>query len=415
MWILFCFILAFPAFALESYDKLSDVRIIRTLPGNVVQINRGLEDGITKDDHGKFLGAEGNFGARALCLKSNIESSYWKLYRLPYSEVFSKDNAYTLVGIDRFEMPDRVARLRDETYKFDETKRDPGPNPFNVKRDLPERLTQRDLIETTTPEKRKLFIEQAINRGQIERDLRDYHLSFYASPFMRQSINEGESLRFGVRGENVASKYRLITQFEQQQSKLRDPLTKESVSTRSTTGQAQFVIHRLTDSLSSLTLLNYNSARFSRLATPKAHWQFGLIGATWHLFESGTWEYFDLSYIPLYDYRTTEVLNDVRDVEVVKKSGLRHGFRIATRAKINERVSFENALWVRPYQDLTDWKLYTDDLNLSNDFKLIMSLTDKLFMDYNLVYQRDKIWATLSDLPESNTINSVNLRYDVDL
>lgn len=415
MWILLAFAITLPVFALQTYDQLPDVRIMRTMPGNVIQINRGLEDGITKDDHGKFLDAEGKFGARGLCLKSSFENSYWKLYRVPYSEAFSKDNAYTLVGIDRHEIPGRVARLRDETYTFEEPKRDPGPNPFNVKRDLPERLTQRDLIETVSPEKRKLFLEEAINRGQIERDLRDYHLSFYASPFMRQSINDGESLRFGVRGANIASKYRLITQFEQQQSKLRDPLTKETVSTRSTNAQAQFVIHRLSDSLSSLTLLNYNSARFSRLATPKAHWQFGLIGATWHLFESGTWEYFDLSYIPLYDFRETETLDAEGNVEIVKKSGVRHGFRVAARAKINERVSFENVLWARPFQDLTNWKLATDDLNLSNDFKLIMSLTDKLFLDYNLVYQRDKIWATLSDLPESNTINSVNFRYDVEL
>lgn len=415
MWILFALIVSLPALALEAYDKLPDIRIIRTLPGNVIQINRGLEDGISKDDHGKFLAADGNFGARGLCLRSRFESSYWKLYRVPYSEVFSKDNAYTLVGIDRYEIPPRISRLRDETYRFEETKREAGPNPFDVKPDLPQRLTQRDLIETVTPEKRKLFIEEAINRGQIERDLSEYHLSFYASPFMRQSINDGESLRFGFRGANVASKYRLLTQFEQQQSKLQDPLTKETVSTRSTNAQAQFVIHRITNDLSSLTLLNFNSARFSRLATPKAHWQFGLIGATWHILETGTWEYFDLSYIPLYDYRQSETLDASNEVEVVKKSGVRHGFRVAARAKINERVSFENVLWVKPFQDLTDWGVDADDLNLSNDLKLIMSLTDKLFLDYNLVYQRDKIWATLSNLPESNTINSVNLRYDVDL
>lgn len=415
MWILIILLGAIPAFALEAYDKLSDVRIVRTLPGNVIQINRGIEDGITKNDHGKFLGAEGNFGARGLCLKSGFETSYWRLYRVPYSEVFSKDNAYSLVGIDRHEIPQRIARLRDETYQFDEKKRDPGPNPFGVKRDLPERLTQRDLIETVTPEKRKLFIEEAINRGQLERDLRDYHLSVYASPFMRQSINDGESLRYGFRGENVASKYRLITQFEQQQSKLRDPLSRATVSTRSTTGQAQFVIHRLTDSLSSLTLLNFNSYRFSRLATPKSHWQFGLIGLTWHLLETGTWEYFDLSYIPLYDVRETEILEADGGVGITKTSGVRHGVRLAARAKINERVSFENVLWVKPFQDLTNWKLETDDLNLSNDLKLIMSLTEKLFLDYNLVYQRDKLWSALSDLPETNTINSVNVRYDIDL
>src|SRR5690606_21512003 len=135
-----------------------------------------------------------------------------------------------------------IANIRDEVQKIpdlEEQKKDSGPNPFSIKRDLPERLTERDLIKATGPEQRKLFIEQTLNKDQLKRDLKDYRVSLYASPFMKQSINEGERLRYGFRGGNIASKYRLLTHFEQQQTKLKDPLTKESVSTKSTTGQAQ--------------------------------------------------------------------------------------------------------------------------------------------------------------------------------
>ena len=97
------------------------------------------------------------------------------------------------------------------------------------------------------------------------------------------------------------------------------------------------------------------------------------------------------------------------------KSGLRHGFRFGMKSRINERVAFENLLWVRPYQDLASWMIETDNLNISNDLKFIVSLTDKLFFDYNLIYQKDKIWKTKSGLPDSNTINSLNLRYDFSL
>src|SRR5690606_35981769 len=119
-----------------------------------------------------------------------------------------------------------------------------------------ERLTERDLIEATGPEKRKLFIEQALNQDQLKRDLSDFRVSLYASPFTRQSINEGESLRYGVRAGNMASKYRLLMQYEQQQSKMKDPVTEESVSTKTINGQAQFVIHRIKPWLSSLSVVN---------------------------------------------------------------------------------------------------------------------------------------------------------------
>ncbi len=123
----------------------------------------------------------------------------------------------------------------------------------------------------------------------------------------------------------------------------------------------------------------------------------------------------DLSYIPLYDIRTTEFIDQNGLEKEDKTNGLRHGFRFGIRTRINERVAFENLLWVRPYQDLASWQIETDNLNLVNDMKLIFNLTNNLFFDYNLVYQRDKIWKKLNNLPETNTINSINLRYDFDI
>lgn len=417
MWIILGMFFSYSAFALEPFEKLGGVKILRALPGNIVLLNRGLEDGLQRNDHIKISSETQGFSSRGICLKTSNESSYWKLYRVPYSEAFSQDMTYTISGLADREIPLPQANLRDIEHDIPGPKKKvaAGPDPFAVKRDLPEKLTERDLLEATGPERRQLFIEQTLNRDQLRRDLEDYRISLYASPFVRQSINQGESLRYGFRGGNIASKYRLLTQFEQQQSKLRDPVTKDTVSTRSTSGQVQFVVHRLSPSLSSLTLANYNSYRFSKFATPKSHWQFGPIGFTWHLFENRTWEYFDLSYVPLYDIRETEVPRLNRDPDIDRQTGFRHGFRLATKTRINERVAFENLLWVRPHQNLATWEVDTRDLNLVNDLKLIFNLTEKLFFDYNLVYQKDKLWKTLSGLPESNVINSLNVRYDIDL
>ena len=418
MWIILGFILAFSALALESFDKLGNVKILKVLPDNIVLINRGLEDGISRHDHAKISHDLNGYSSRAICLKASSELSYWKIYRVPHSEAFSMDNVYVLSGISEKEIPRRTSLWIEKEGEFIEPKEKikpvTGTDPFSLSSDLPEKLTERDLIEPVGLDKRKLYLEQSWNQEQLKKDLSSYNLSVFASPFMRQSINQAESLRYGFKGSNFASKYRLLTQFEQQQTQIKDPLTKETVKTRGTNGQLQFVIHQLTPSLSSLSLINYNSQQFSDLGTPSSHWQVGVLGFTWHMYDSKTWEYMDFSYIPLYDIRKTDMIKNGQITED-SKSGLRHGFRFGIKSRINERVAFENLLWVRPYQDLASWMIETDNLNLSNDLKFIVSLTSNLFFDYNLIYQKDKIWKTKSGLPDSNTINSLNLRYDFNL
>lgn len=420
MWIILGLLFSMQVFALEPFERLKDVKILKVIDKNIILVDRGLEDGILVNDHVKLSQETDGYSARAICVRTKATLSYWKLYRIPYAETISKDLTYTIVGMADREIPAPQAALRDQVLDFedpDDIKKIPaGPDPFAIKRDLPEQLTERDLIETVGPDKRQLFIEKALNQDQMRRDLKDFRVSVFASPYTRQSINEGENFRYGARAGNVASKYRLQGQFEQQQSKMKDPLTDETVSTRSTWGQAQFVIHRLNPDMSSLSLLNYNAMRFSELGTPKSHWQFGPMGFTWHIFENRTWEYFDLSYIPLYDIRTTDVVDENTEaISETKENGLRHGFRLAVKSKINERVSFENLLWVRPFQNLSTWAIEGSNLNLSNDLKLVFNISGNLFLDYNLIYQHDKLWETLSDLPASNTINSLNFRYDFDI
>lgn len=417
MWIISVLFLALTASALSSFEQLKNVKILKVFPKNIIMVDRGIEDGLLRNDHVKFSHEAEGYSSRAICVQAKATVSYWKLYRIPNGSLFSKDLSYTIAGLADREIPYQNAKIRDEEISFADEKpnTDPGPNPFEVKRDLPQRLTERDLLEAAGPSEEKLFIERAILRDQLSQDLSDYRFSVYASPFTRQSINDGESLRYGFRGGNFGVRYRLITQFEQQQTKLRDPENNNSVSTRSTTGNAQFSVYRLKPWLSSLSVVNYNSTRFSSFGTPKAHWQFGVLGFTWHILESKTWEYVDLSYVPLYDTRTTDVTNPDGSRGLEKKNGLRHGIRFGFRTKFNDKVSVENLLWARPFQELSTWAIDGSDINLTNDFKLIFNVTQNFFFDYNLIFQRDKIWRTLSNLPENNTINAFNMRYDFNL
>lgn len=415
MWIIWGFLLTFSAFALEPFERLENVRIVRVLEDNVILMNRGLEDGIMRNDHAKLSSDVEGFTSRAICIKSTPELSYWKIYRVPYAKAFSLDYNYTITGLADREIPFPQASIRDRAQRISDDEKKEDVNPFEIKRDLPEQLTERDLIKAVGLEKRKLYSEQVLSRDQLKRDLEKYQVSIFASPFMKQSINDGESLRYGIRAANVASKYRLQGQVEQQRTKLKDPETKNSVSTETLNGQLRFIIHGISKNFSTLSLLNYNSQKFSSLGTPKSHWQFGPVGLTWHIYESKNWEYFDISYIPLYDVRTTEYINEFFEKTSAKDTSIRHGFRVALKTKISDRVGLENLLWVRPKQDLATWKIEGDDLNLTNDLKLIFNISNNLFFDYNLIYEQDKNWKKYNNLPESNLINSLNLRYDFNI
>jgi hypothetical protein len=413
MWIILTILFSASVQALAPYEQLSNVKILRVLPGNVVLLNRGLEDGVLRNDHAKIGNETVGYAGRAICMRAQAQTSYWRVYRIPHAEAFSQDMTYTVSGMADREIPFPEASLRDrEDFVPPPKKRKPGTDPFAVKGDLPGKLTERDLIDTFEPDPQRLFVERAFNEEQLYRDLQQYHFSVYASPFMRQSINEGETYRYGFRGSNLATRYRLLTQFEQQHTQLRDPFTQNRVQTRNTTCQAQFIIHRLSRNFSSLSILNYNSQRFSRIGTPQNHWQFGPLGFTWHLHESKTWEHLDLSYVPMYDLRQTQYFTGTGATATTEVRGIRHGFRLASKRRVNERVAVENLLWVRPFQDPASWRVRTADLNLINDLKLVFSLTETLFFDYNFIYQHDRLWRTLSGLPEQNFINSLNIRYD---
>lgn len=411
MWIILgLFLFIPPSFALSPGEKIPNTQIIRILSDNIVQLNRGFADGLTTKSHVMITHESEGFISRALCIKSSADTSYWRVYRIPNAEALSQDLNYTLVGIDYREIPSEI-----ETKKAPKIEEPKKTKESKISYDLPERVTERDLIRATTPARRKLFIEKSLDKDQIKRDLSNYRLSFYASPFAKQSINEAESIRMGVRGENVSRKYKLITMLEHQQSKLKDPVSKESVSTKNTQGKVEFVIKNLTKKISTLTLVQYNSMFFSSLGTPDSQWLAGPMGFTWKLYESDTWNNVDFSYIPLLDMRTTDVQDVNQMVRKEKKSGLRHGFRLNTRAKINERVYLDNSLWVRPFHDLTTWEVEGSNLLINNDLKLSFSLTEKLFFDYNLIYMKDSVWKEVSGLKDTNIINSINVRYDVDL
>lgn len=138
--------------ALEPFEAIKNVKIVRVLPNNVVMLNRGLEDGIQRNDHAKLSNDTEGYSSRAICLRVTSELSYWKIYRVPNAEAFSLDYLYTITGMADKEIPSPELNLRDAKRSIEGLEDEKSSE---IKRDLPERLTEKDLIQATGSKKRR--------------------------------------------------------------------------------------------------------------------------------------------------------------------------------------------------------------------------------------------------------------------
>lgn len=151
MWMILLFLISFPLYALEPWERLPNIQIHRVLDKNIILINRGLEDGIKVNDHAK-LSFSGGFASRAICLKASLERSYWKLYRIPEVSRISKDITYTLEGLADREIDPDMINLRSTIAKIiDEDAKKPvseeQTKTFDLKEDLPQELNVIDVSE----------------------------------------------------------------------------------------------------------------------------------------------------------------------------------------------------------------------------------------------------------------------------
>ena len=108
------------AFALESSDVFK-VSILKAYKNNYLVINRGLEDGIDKGDHIKLTNTQG-YIARAICVKTSMLLSNWKVYRVVRPELLSFDSIYKLKSINQSKVPKQLSFLKkkDFSQKFND-------------------------------------------------------------------------------------------------------------------------------------------------------------------------------------------------------------------------------------------------------------------------------------------------------
>lgn len=387
-------------------DKL-DVKILEFYPHNIIQLNRGLDDGIEISDHAKLVNVEG-FAARAMCLKASMNMSYWKIYRVVDKDLVSKDFSYQLVSINQSEADGNIKR--NDTREFhDHIKKKES----SAKNDLP---TQVDLNDAKIfePKESLSFWEENINHSVMKRELSHFDTEIFVSPYSRQSINNSQTMHYGMKIQNGGKKYSAYGGFDIYKSKMQDAETGTAVLAENTQANIGFEIKYMTPQWSAFTQTNFMKARYGQLRTPKELYLFGLVGFKRHLKENKVWKNVSISYIPLLEKRTMEFRKrslTETSIENDSSTGLRHGIRFEATVQIAERLTLSELLWVRPYHNLATWGIDFSNNLTQSEMKLSYELFSEFYLDYTYFYLDDSFLRDTSKISRSNSINSLEFRY----
>jgi hypothetical protein len=412
-------------FGLEINDRLSQISVIKHYKGNIVVLNRGLEDAINKYDHIKLTNTNG-YIARAICVKASMMLSYWKVYRVVNPELLSYDASYTLKSMLQSELPPHIkayveklaAKINDSEY-FDNKIKDEDLNKqiklqqdrivkFDLVNDMKDEPYKKDL-----PTDSELFLNKNFDSKMLAKDLSTTKIRLFASPIRFQSEDQERSSNYGAVVSNDGTKYGFDTFIQKTDEKTVNNFTKETVESSETLSRTNFTINNISDNFSYFAHVYYNSRSEGDINYPESLLQVGFLGFMYHGENDPKKRQFDIGYTPLLDYLTTDI--QYPEEESLKENNLRHGLRIRASIPMTEKLSLKSLFWYKPLMDLGKFEMDWEDNKTYWKTSLRYSLSDDFFVSYDYEYINDIRRKREFKRDEVNTINTLNLNYTISL
>ena len=155
MWILLGVLFSLSASALEPFETIKNIKILRVYPNNIVEISRGLDDGLLRNDHIKISNDTLGYASRALCIRVKNDTSIWKIYRVPYAEAFSMDYTYSISSLADREIPMPQESWKDNHEVIEGLKEEKAS--VEIRGDLPQSLTEAEEKRLHVFNQRKLL------------------------------------------------------------------------------------------------------------------------------------------------------------------------------------------------------------------------------------------------------------------
>lgn len=420
--ILFLFVSGY-VFALESTDVM-ETQILKAYDNNVLVINRGLEDGIYRNDHIKLTNQNG-FIARGICIKTTLLVSHFRIYRVTRPELVSKNDLYQLRSINQSRIPRDIAALKKvdftkffNAYDDERMQREVKLQDNRIaKYDLPE-----DVVNTVAYQKERksgfqLFVEDNFEDEDLRRDLSDTYFEVFVSPYTFESLYEQEQSHYGGRVYNFGKKYRYSLSYLERNRRIVDPLNPvNQYETKALNYRADFQINRVTENWSLVSFVQYDQEKFGRIYYPHKWYRIAPLGFRYHFWEDDPKDdFFHVNYSPAVDTIEYNDLTNPNSDSLRERDGFRHTLWAQLRSPLTDSLFSQFNFYYAPYADSFGGDIDWSDNMLDASATLSYKLDEKFYMEFTVQYLRDKLRAQTYDLREDNSINTVRLRYEVAL
>ncbi len=411
--------LSFTTFALESSDSF-DTRILKIYDKNIVVLNRGLEDGIFKNDHIKLTSSNG-FIARGVCVSSSMLSSHWKIYRVIRPELVSKDTLYTLKSINQSKKPNFIENLKNiDLSKFFTDigiKKSKKQIKFQQDRiaqyDLPNDIKSVKVEEVKKPSKVDKFIEKNFSNKKLKEDLSTFKMSVFASPMAYQTRYDQKEINYGARLYNQGSKYLFDFQYNKRERKLVDPVTELEYSSTKTQFAFDIEINRIKSYLSLISRIEYNQEIIGNTSFPEDQYQLGILGIKFHLWDnSETGSFVNISYLPSFEtgsYSNTDI------TELNKREGFRQFIRLSSKINVDKNFNLSLNYLSGVFTLMSSTDLDYEDRYQKTDLTLSYKISESFYWDYLIEQEIDPLREYLYGVNKNNLTQSFRLRFDMNL
>ena len=419
----FFFILLFSltGFSLESSDILS-TQILKIYDKNILVLNRGLEDAIFKADHGKLTSDDG-FIARGICIKTTLQTSHWKIYRVVRPQLVSKDTVYKLHSINQSEMPPSLVRFSKVDFsKYYNDVNDKTQNKqleLQVKRvarfDLPNNAKNTDAYKEMTESKYDSFINENFSNEVLKKDLSNSYLNIFASPLSWQSRYDQKEIHYGFNFYNIAERFQFQINSIETQRKIVDPVTENGITSKSSHHDFQFQFNRITDHFSIISFVEYDKEKIGNIYYPYDHYKVGVLGGKIHIMESeAETSLVDISYTPVFD--NIQFTNPAQpNSKLLKRDGLRHYFKLRIFGRLSPHLLNRTEIVYAPFVEMgsSDYEFNDTYVHASSLFSY--DLGGRFFWDYLIEYENDELRGEVYAIQSENTKQTIRFRYQFDL
>ena len=408
-------------------NDLIDTRILKTYPKyNVLVFNRGKEDGVYKNDHMKITNQQG-FIARGICLKSTMQTSHWKMYRVVHPEFLSKDATYHLHSMNMSEIPAEFRHHLKRDYQ--KTFNDFGDKDVNrvvemqqdniINMDLPPDVKKLGDFEDPPPSLKREIVKNKIYEKNLKKDLSRYQAKIFASPLLFQTLQGQKNLLFGGALSNIGSNYHTSLYYREQQYHFVDITEPENqITGHKKQGRFYFVQRNFSPNLHLVHGGEYDQQKFRYLLVPANRTLVTPIGLQYevemnHLSQE---DYFHLLCLPMIENRRVQTYasssgsygNEITE-EVFSGPRLGLGFQFSIH--LTESWMLKDRLLYRPYFDLRDARFDFENTMTENDLELNHLISKNFHLTIGQTYTNDTLLNRLNGISSTNHISYLSFDF----